>query len=295
MVDWRHAPPLASLRAFEAAARHRSFSLAARDLNVTHAAIAQHVRKLEAHLGQSLVTREGRGIAVTPGGLALAQALTEGFGTITGALDRMRTEQAARPLAVSVTPAFATNWLMPRIGDFWTRHPEIALNIQPVIEVVDLRHGDVDLAIRHGDGNWPGLEVELLTDGDFWVVVHPRLLAGRKADCLSDVADLPWLMESYMLERRAMVEREGIDLNAVRMQLMSTNWMVLSAAQAGHGVTVQPRTLVERQVAAGEFVRICALESSALGYYLVSLPGPTTGRMKAFRRWLKAQVAANRA
>lgn len=289
-MDWKNVPPLAALRAFEAVARHGSFSAAARDLNVTHPAVTQHVRNLEAHLSQSLAVRDGRGVALTPVGQELAVALTDGFGTISAALHRIRADAEGRALSLAVTPAFAASWLMPRIGDFWTRHPDIQLNILPSIEVMDLRTDGIDMAIRHGDGNWPGLEVELLTDGDFWVVLHPDLLGDRSANCLTDVADLPWLMESYMMEQRSMIEREGIDFDTTRIQSMATNWMVLSAAQAGHGVTVQPRSLVERQVAAGDLVRICTLESTARGYYMVTLPGRMPPRLRTLRRWLRDQV-----
>ncbi|MGB3407307.1 MAG: LysR family transcriptional regulator [Jannaschia sp.] len=293
MLTWKDIPPLVQLRAFEAVARLGSFSAAARDLNVTHPAVAQHVRNLEAHLSRTLVVREGRGVALTAAGQDLALALSEGFETIAVALDRLRDDENTRPLSLSVTPAFAANWLMPRIGDFWTRHADIPLNILPNVEVIDLRAGDIDMAIRHGSGNWPGVDSELLTDGDFWVVVHPALLNGRRADCVGDVAGLPWLMEHYMLERRSMIEQAGIDLDAVKMQLMGTNWMVLSAAQAGQGVTVQPRTLIERQVAAGQLVKVCALGSGSLGYYMVTLPGRMTARVRLLRRWLIGQVAGD--
>ncbi|MCK0167922.1 LysR family transcriptional regulator [Jannaschia sp. S6380] len=289
-MDWSRLPPLAALRAFEAAARHRGFSAAARELNVTPAAVAQHVRKLETALGTGLAFREGRGIALTAAGQELAQALTDGFGGIADAVARLNLDTGARPLTLSVTPAFAAHWLMPRIGDFWARHPDLPLNIQPSVDLADLRRDGVDMAIRYGGGTWPGLQSELLTDGDFWAVVHPDLVEGRKVDCLADVADLPWLLEHYTMERRAMIEREGIDLNAVRMQLMQTNWMVLTAAQAGHGVTVQPRTLVEGEVAAGTLVKICELRDGALGYYLVTVPGAASSRLRTLRRWLFAQV-----
>ena len=289
-MDWSRVPPLAQLRAFEAAARHRGFSRAAAELNVTHAAIAQHVRKLETALSRSLVVREGRGIAVTPEGQELAEALSSGFGTIGAAVERMREDAETRPLALSVTPGFATHWLMPRIGDFWARHPEIAVTIHPTNEVSDLRRDGIDMAIRHGEGNWPGLDVELLTDGDQWVVVHPDLLAGRTPTCLADLTDLPWLLEHYVMERRAMIEREGISLDDVHLRLMETNWMVLTAAQAGNGVTVQHKSLVDRAVAAGTLVKVCELSGGTLGYHLVTLPGQTSPRLRVLRRWLHAQV-----
>ena len=117
-IDWRLFPSLTALRAFEAAARLQSFSLAARELNVTHAAVAQQVRGLEDHLGRELLFRAGRGLALSPEGIRLAAALAEGFGAIAKGLAEV---QAATPgaLRVTLTAAFAANWLMPRLGRFW--------------------------------------------------------------------------------------------------------------------------------------------------------------------------------
>ena len=290
-MDWSDIPSLAALRAFEAAARHRSFTAAAGELNVTHAAIAHHVRRLEADLDETLITREGRGIAVTPTGRDLADALGTGFATIAEGVGRIRDSAETRPLMLSVTPSFAANWLMPRIGDFWARHPEIQINIAPSTELVDLRRDGIDMAIRYGDGSWPDLRVELLTDGDFWAVAHPKLLSGRVANCLGDVTDLPWVIETYLLERSAMIEAEGVDMDRLQIKLMNSNALALSAVQAGLGVSLQPKSLVERQVAEGTLVRICALDEGPLGYYALTVPDRTSPRLRILRRWLHGQVA----
>lgn len=283
-------PSLAALRAFEAAARHRGFTPAAGELNVTPAAIAHHVRALEADLDVALVVRSGRGLAVTPAGRDLADGLSEGFATIARSIEALRDAEADRPLALAVTPAFASNWLMPRIGDFWQRHAEIPLSIQPGIELVDLKRDGVDLAIRYGDGDWPGLEAELLTDGQFWVVAHPDLLAGRAAACVADLADLPWLLEHYVIGRRDMIEGAGLSLDGVAIRPVGSNTLALSGAEAGLGVTVQPRSIVERSVRAGNLIKVCELRQDPLGYYLVTLPGARSGRVRTLIRWLRAQV-----
>ncbi|WP_298435997.1 LysR family transcriptional regulator [uncultured Jannaschia sp.] len=290
-MDWTRIPSLAALRAFEAAARLRGFTPAAGELNVTPAAIAHHVRALEADLGTTLLTRAGRGLAVTAQGRILADGLSDGFGAIADAIGALRETEATRPLTLAVTPAFASNWLMPRIGDFWQRHPDLPLAIQPGIELVDLKRDGVDMAIRYGDGDWAGLQTELLTDGQFWVVAHPDLLAGRAADCVADLADLPWLMEHYVMARRDMVEGAGLSLDGVAIRPMSSNTLALSAAEAGLGVTVQPASLVERQVAAGLLVKVCELRQEPLGYYIATLPGPLPPRVATLRTWLRRQAA----
>jgi len=178
-MDWRNIPSLSALRAFEAAARCQSFSQAARELNVTHAAIAQHVRALEAEFSESLIRRQGRGIATTPAGQALAEQLRAGFSVIAEGIQELRDQSPDRPLNIAVTPAFATNWLMPRIGEFWALHPDIALNINPSTKLVDLKGDGFDLAIRFGKGAWPGTSPEILTEGSFLVVAHPKLIGDR--------------------------------------------------------------------------------------------------------------------
>lgn len=290
-MEWARIPSLAALRAFEAAARCQSFSKAARELNVTHAAIAHHVRGLEAEFSESLIVRQGRGVVVTASGQQLAESLQSGFSIIADGVETLRSRTEDRPLNIAVTPAFAANWLMPRIGEFWAKHPEISLNINPSINMVDMRKDGFDMAIRYGSGSWPNLKSELLTDGDFWVVAHPDLIKGRTVSCLPDVADLPWVMESHMMERKGIVERAGVDFDKIKLTLLNTNGLVLSAAAAGLGVTVQPKSLVERQTKAGELAKICELNQKNLGYYIVVPPDRYPKGLRAFQSWLRSNAS----
>ncbi len=289
-MEWRSIPSLAALRAFEATARHLNFSKAARELNVTHAAIAQHVRALEAEFSEPLVTRQGRGLALTPSGHALAIRLQTGFEEIAAGVDDLRRLHDDRPLNISVTPAFATNWLMPRIGSFWRAHPEIALNINPSVELVDLTHGPFDLAIRYGEGDWSGAEVEMLTDGGFCVVAHPDLLENLPIKTLQDTKSLPWLLEDSMMERRAILENEGLQLDSMDVTLMATSSIVLSGVLAGLGVSIHPKSLIEREVKTGQLRLLFELETETLGYYLVWPTARDSARLRVLRKWLK-QVA----
>lgn len=289
-MDWRRIPSLSALRAFEAAARRGSFTQAARELNVTQAAVAQHVRALEKDFGLGLVTRSGRGIEVTQRGKDLALQLGDAFGAISDAVDDLRSEQDQRPLTVATTPGFAANWLMPRMGSFWTQHPDVQVNIAPSLEAVDLGRDGHDIAIRYGNGNWPGLEVELLTNGDFWVVAHPDLLEGRSGTCLSDVADFPWIFEENMLERKRLLEAEGVDFSDVSIKLLATNTLVLSAVTSGFGVAIQSRSLVEGDVARGALCKICELNHKEFGYHILTLPHSEKRGLKEFKKWLREQV-----
>ncbi|MFY0662423.1 MAG: LysR family transcriptional regulator [Shimia sp.] len=289
-MDWATLPSLAALRAFEAAARHQNLSAAARELNVTHAAIAQHVRSLEADLSTSLLFRSGRGVALTDEGRHLAQHLSEGFEVIAEGVSALQRSKEDRPLSVTVTPSFAANWLMPRIGGFWQKHPEISLSINPSVNLIDLRRDGFDMAIRFGNGQWSGVSCELLTSGEFWVVGSPKLLNTQSEISLKDAGSYPWLMDLHMLEWRQVVEDAGLDLNTVEMTSLETNELVLSATVAGLGVSVHPRSLVEREVAFGTLVQITSLPRTDLGYHLVTLPRPLNAKERAFRKWLMAEA-----
>lgn len=288
-MNWSKIPSLLALRAFEAAARHRSFTKAAAELNVTQAAVAQHVRTLERELGEVLTARDGRGIEITATGRQLANALFDGFSTIEDAIDAIMAQTEARPLALSTTPGFATNWLMPRMGGFWAKHPEINVSITPNLEAVDLRKDRYDLAIRYGRGSWLGVESELLTDGQFWVVGPPTLLEGRRDTCLSDAADLPWVLDDAMHERQALAENEGVDFDTLDIKVMRPNTLVISAVKAGLGLTIQSKSLVEDDVKRGELQKICQLHHPEYGYHLISIPERERPAIKAFRSWIRTQ------
>lgn len=290
MSLWK-LPSLSALRAFEAAARHQSYSKAAQELNVTHAAIGQHVRSLEAELSQTLMIPQGRGVAVTAAGGRLADYLRQGFASIAEGVDILRAEVEARPLNISTTPAFTSNWLMPRIGDFWAHHPDIDISINPSFEIVDLKAGGFDMAIRYGDGNWPGLDVELLTDGNFWVVGPPAMIADNQIVTVGDTQKLPWIMENYMMERSAMIEHAGIALDDLKLRLLNTTGMVLSAVKSGLGVTAQPRSVVEDLVKSGQLTFVGVLRHQDLGYYMVTLPDRNPRGVSTFKKWLRQQAA----
>ena len=158
-MDWTDFPSLNGLRAFATVAETGSYSRAARSLNVSHAAISQQVRALEARLGLTLVIREGRGIKLTNQGAALAVHLQRGLAAIREGVDALTGAEASRPLQVTMPPAFAVSWLMPQITDFQHRHPEIMLMLNPTAQVIDPAPGAIDVAIRFGHGDWPGMDV----------------------------------------------------------------------------------------------------------------------------------------
>lgn len=286
-MDWRSIPSLSSLRAFEAAARHESLSAAADELNVTHAAISQHVRALEADLGTALMARRGRGVALTAPGREFAAALSDGFGAIAEGVAALRTDEATRPLRLSLTPLFAENWLMPRLGDFWAKHPDIPLALDPKEQVVDLRRGGTDLAIRYGEGVWPGVVSEMLTPVQFVAVGRPGLLAkgGR-------LRDQNWFFEARRPEFRKWAESHDLIDEESSVETLETAQLTLAAVRQGYGLSVLVRYLMEADLANGTLELYCegVERSPTSGYYMVHRPGDPPPRVRKLMAWLRSQV-----
>lgn len=289
-IDWKSFPSLTSLRAFEAAARLQGFSQAARVLNVTHAAVAQQVRSLEEHLGQELIYREGRGLKLTAKGARLAQALAEGFGTIEQALTDLRAGEGNAPLRITMTPAFATQWLMPRLGEFWADHPGIPLLLHPDQRTLDLRREGIDLGIRFGTGKWPGVEAELLTAARYVIVAAPELLNGRKDLTPAKMSAMPWVIEQDWPEALAWLKSNGLRPDAMQITRMPNEELALAAAREGLGLHVEAATLVEQDVEEGNLVVLGSIQDESLAYYMVRKPGPVRPELRIFMSWLKSAV-----
>ncbi len=289
-VNWRDFPSLTALRAFEAAARLQSFSLAARELNVTHAAVAQQVRALEADVGRELIYRQGRGMALTAEGARLAQALAEGFRGIGQAVEELRASQPGAPLRVTLTPAFAAQWLMPRLKRFWAEHPDVPISLHPEKRLVDLRREGIDLGIRFGNGKWPGVEAQFLTAADYVIVAAPSLLGGRRDLSKAELSAMPWVIETDWPEALSWLKSFGLKPDAMNISLMPNEELALSAARQGFGLHVEAEALVQQDVNNGALVILGRVKDDSLAYYLVSRPGPMRPELRTFIRWLKAAV-----
>ncbi len=172
-MHWRKIPSLAALRAFEAVARNRTYAAAASELNVTDAALRQHVRTLEARFECSLIRRAGRGVALTDDGVALARHLAEGFQRIERGVDDLDFRGETRPIRVAVTPSFAEIWLMPRLSEFWVNHPDVQIDLAPSLHNADLESGAYDLAIRYGRGDWNWPDTQRMVSAAYTVVASP--------------------------------------------------------------------------------------------------------------------------
>lgn len=288
MIPWLTLPPLSALRAFSVFAETGSVTAAGRRLNVSHAAISQQIRALEARLSVPLVDRTPRGLVLTADGRRLAAALDAGFGEIARVVEELGGETAARPLKVTTTPSFAAGWLMPRLADFRARHSDIDLVIEASSQPRRIGPGDADLAIRYGGGEWPGLDAELLVPSPVVVVAAPSLIGERRIDSVADVADLPWMQELGTNEATERLERFGIARATAGMTSLPGNLMA-DAARDGQGVAFTARAFVTADIAAGRLIPLFQSGEND-GYFLVTRPGVQRPAVRAFVAWARRQA-----
>jgi len=291
-MDWRGVPSLNGLKAFSAVADTLNLSQAGRMLNVSHAAVSQQVRALEAHLGVSLVVRHGRGVALTPEGQDLAKSLEEAFSGIRSAVDALSETGSGRPLQVTMTPAFAVSWLMPRISDFRLQHPDIELMLNPTAELVELAPGGVDVAIRFGDGNWPGLDAELLLPTTFAIVAARSLVGDRQFTDPEQLVDYPWMQELGTNELSLWLERQGVIATGKLDITHLPGYLVLDGLRRGDGITASARAFLEAEIEAGSLRLLFEDARPGSGYYIVTRRGAMRPSLKAFVSWLRRHAEA---
>ena len=295
-----HLPPLSALRAFEAAARHMSFSKAATELHVTPAAISHQIHALEEDLGIRLFHRMNRSIELTASAKLLLPGLTEAFAGIQSSVRRLRAHNDTGTLTVTASPSFAAKWLVLRLHRFQERCPEVDVRISATDEVVDLTKGDFDIAIRYGAGNYPGLEIELLFTNEVFPACSPQLLTTGPPLRTPDDLALHNLIHDQAVERDPLAPTWPMWLRAAGVKNVpataglsfSNMYLALDAAIAGHGVVLAQSTIAAADLAAGRLVRLFTLAlPDQFAYYIVTAPGALERpKVRAFRDWLRCEA-----
>jgi LysR family glycine cleavage system transcriptional activator len=289
-IDWRTLPPLTALRAFAATAELRSFSQAARVLSVTPAAVAQQVRALEDQLGRALVQRDGRGVSLTTDGEQLAEALIEGFATLVRGVEALRAGEADRPVRVTLTASFAAQWLMPRLKDFWEKHPDIGLSLHPDARVVDMHRERMDLGIRYGNGDWPGVEATYLASARLVIAAAPSLLGDRTELTPDEMREMDWILQRNWPEQDAYLRQLGLEPETLSRTDLSGEELVIAAARQGLGLAVESLALIESDVEDGRLRVVHESREKLPAYFIVTLPGPQRAAARAFLKWLKTEA-----
>lgn len=291
----RWLPSLNALRAFEAAARHQSFTRAAEELGVSQGAISHHVKMLEAQLGLMLFRRERQGLTITSAGQNYLDLLTQLFDRLAEGTQRLLQREKTGTLTVSMSPNFVTKWLVHRLGRFVAENPTIDLRVNATMAHINFAQEDVDLAVRHGTGNWPDLHVTPLVAEDIFPICSPALLEG--ANPLSEVPDLRHHTILHDTSRRdwpMWLELAGYpELTPAHSLTFDQTSMVIDAAVAGQGVALARSALAAADLIAGRLVRPFAVRLPAPFAYYVVCPKATATRPKiaAFRDWLLWEAA----
>ncbi|TWG97126.1 LysR family glycine cleavage system transcriptional activator [Mesorhizobium sp. J18] len=297
----RRLPPLNALRAFEAAARHLSFTKAAEELFVTQAAVSHQIKSLEETLGVRLFRRYNRRLELTQAGQHYLPPLRDAFDMMAVATRRLRPDTGSGQLKVSTLQSFATKWLIPRLARFHERHPDIDPMISTSQRLVELEAEEVDVAIRAGRGNYPNLHAVLLMDDLAFPVCSPRLLDGPKP--LRRPADLGHhvLLHDFSVSRdgdgpnwRDWLNRAQVTgIDAEKGPSYNDTAMALQAATAGQGIALARRSLVGDDLKAGILVCPFGPEMpTRFSWYFVCAPSNVEHpKVHAFRRWLQDEIA----
>ena len=290
-------PPLNALKAFEATARHLSVKGAAQELCVTPGAVSQMVKALEQRLGVPLFVRGNRAIALTPAGQSYLPAIRNAFRQIADATDRIARSGDTGTLTLSVTPFFATTWLVPRLASFQESHLEIDLQVVSSNALVDFGRDSIDLAIRHGLGRYPGLASHRIVTVEVVPVAAPSLVAkhGRP----KDVAALGRFPQVHDAERKAWhfwLQAQGVaEIGPARGAAFDDSSLLLGAVLAGQGAGLLPAALVAPDIAAGRLVKLAdeALLQDFAYYLVYPFANRDRPMVAAFRDWIlrEAEVA----
>ncbi|UPK40682.1 LysR family transcriptional regulator [Bradyrhizobium sp. 186] len=285
MVSVRNHLPLNALRAFEASARHLSFTKAGLELRVTQTAISHQVKQLEEMLGSSLFRRLPRGLALTDEGLALFPVLSDAFSRISGAIDRIEAKGIREVVTVGCVGTFATGWLLQRLDSFRNSHPYIDLRLLTNNNRVDMAGDGLDLALRFGDGSWHGTEAIHLMPAPLSPVCHPDIAARLRQP--SDLAREN-LLRSYRAEEWPLwFAVAGAPCPLIQGPIFDSSIAMAEAASRGVGVGLVPIAMFQSELVTGRLARPFSSEIAAGSYWLTWLKSKErTPGMRAFHDWL---------
>jgi LysR family glycine cleavage system transcriptional activator len=283
-------PSLRQVVAFEAAARHGSFRDAARELNLSDSAVSHAVRTLEERLGRPLFLRRKGRVQLTDEGRSLCGRVVAGLALLSDAFDTQSRASRTR-LAAAVLPVFAQRLLIPRLPSFLAEHRDIQLEVRATEQLAEVAEGDVDLAIRYGDGRWAGVQAELIARSPLIAVAAPAYVQARRLRTLADLAGCELLNERQGAWRRVpMSAAAGPASAALTLEELPC---AIEAALAGLGVALVPALLVAGELKAQRLVRAVDLEApSDAAFWLVWSNASAKAEMvERFARWLKSSLA----
>jgi LysR family transcriptional regulator, glycine cleavage system transcriptional activator len=281
-------PPLETLRVFEVACRHGSYSEAARELHVTHSAVSQRIRQLEEQLGLTLFERQGNRMVPTASGLRLQAGVKNAFSEMNAALSGIQTRRKNAEITVSLLPVMAARWLVPRLSRFSARFPHINLHIKTGQALANFKSDGVDIAIRFGTGDWKGLRAIKLLDEEFFPVCSPSLNGGRLPKDPASMLAQPLLIDRN-LSWHAWFKSAGLklDRDIAGTSFTDTN-ALMEAAVMGQGIALGRGSFTQSDILAGKLVRLSehSLRVAYCHYAVYPIASESNPALVAFRDWL---------
>src|ERR1043166_1013355 len=289
----RRLPPLNALKAFEAAARSESFTRAAEELHVTQGAVSHQVKALEATLGLKLFNRDHQRLTLTETGRDYLAVVRDALDRIALGTERLVQRQTSGVLTVSPAPDFAAKWLVCRLGRLAERHPEIDLRVSASVHHVDFVREDVDVAVRHGDGKWPGLDAVRLCSERLFPVCSPRLVAGRKRITAADLLKFPLLRLGDWTTWTRWFEAAGLSDVEPRGAIIDRASLLIDAAVDGQGVALARTALAAWDLIHGRLIRPVDISLRMANTYWIVCPKAAADlpKVATFRDWLLAEAA----
>ena len=289
----RRLPPLNGLKAFEAAARSESFTRAAEELNVTQGAVSHQVKALEDTLGLRLFHRERQRLILTEAGRDYLAVIRDALDQIAVGTERLLQRQESGVLTVSTSPDFAAKWLVNRLSRFSEKHPDVDLRVSATTHYVDFARDDVDIAIRHGDGNWPGLDVQRLYSERLFPVCSPKLVAGRnRITKAADLLKFPLLRLEDAKNWTRLLEAAGVKATVGPGPVLNRASMLIDAAIDGQGIALARTALTAWDLINGRLVRPVDFSLRMANTYWIVCPKSVSSvpKIATFRNWVLAEA-----
>lgn len=293
----RRLPPLNALRAFEAAARHLSFSRAADELSVTPGAVSQQIKLLEDTIQLPLFVRGPRGLTLTEAGASALPSLSDGFDRLEAGARLMTERGGPRRVTVSAAPSFASKWLVPRLDRFTAEHPDVDVYVHADMGLVDFASGEADIAVRFGPGGYDGLEATMLMAERIVPVCAPGLITGEPPlAVLADLAHHTLLHDDARTEDGPSwpmwLRAAGADVDGTRGPRFNQSSLAIEAAVAGKGVALAKSALAEADLVAARLTVPFDLSTPTDFSYWIVHPEPKAAlpEVAAFKAWLLSEA-----
>lgn len=289
---------IALLRCFDAAARHQSYSLAADELSITQAAVSQQIRNLEEHLQVKLFSRQGRSMRLTKQGKTLSESVGKAFSELSLGFDRIQVEPESGVLTVTASPSFCSRWLVPRLWKFSALHPSVQVRALASARYEDVRHSDIDVAIRQGEKQVDKVHQETLFVDPVFPICSPRVFEEEQLTSPEKINQC-WLVEAIGVGRTGFSWKDWFELAGVPVDPQCYNWMEvttwemgINAVLSGHGIFLTSGCMAQDLIESGALVKPfdIQIEPGLRFSLLYDEESPRIARIKVFTEWLKGEL-----